>query len=43
MTVRDLLTVLPSNQIVEFRKLGNHQTHRLSSFNEYALEKNKAY
>lgn len=41
MTVRDLLTVLPSNQIVEFRKLGNYQTHRLSSFTEDALEKTK--
>ena len=39
MLVRDLLTVLPSSQIVELCKFGNQRTDRLSSFTEYILEK----
>ena len=41
MIVRDLLSILVSNQIVEFRKLGTYQAHRLSSFTESVLEKTK--
>ena len=41
MIVRDLLSILVSNQIVEFRKLGTYQAHRLSSFTEDVLEKTK--
>lgn len=41
MLVRDLLTVLPSSQIVELCKFGNQRTDRLSSFTEYVLEKTK--
>lgn len=41
MIVRDLLTIIPSNQIVEFRKLGNQRVDRLSIFTEDVLEETK--
>ena len=41
MTVRDLLIVVPSSQIVEICKFGNQRTDRISSFTKHILEKTK--
>lgn len=41
MIVRDLLTVIPSDQAVEICKLGSQRTDRISRFTEYLFEKTK--
>lgn len=39
MIVRDLLTVIPSDQAVEICKLGTQRIDRISRFTEYLFEK----
>ena len=41
MTVRDLLTIVSSDQAVEICKLGTQRTDRISRFTEYLFEKTK--
>lgn len=41
MIVRDLLTVIPSNQTVEICKLDTRRTDRISCFTEDLLEEAK--
>lgn len=41
MIVRDLLTVVPSTQIVELHNIDYRRTDRVSSFSEHILEKMK--
>lgn len=41
MIVRDLLTVIPTTQIVEICKIGAQRTDRISRFKEFVFEKTK--